>query len=237
MKVLPNEDGGSGLLSIKVGNRCFLQGASSPSPCQVQNDQEMPSWPSNSRFCCSGTPGCLILSGYPLLVLCLWDLYSFSHFLPFPSLQNQAMGNLRGSFLRALSTVWCADRIPTNRRKWSCMAGPPISWKKRWTTSKMWATRGCFVFLSFEAARRVGSEAWMGMLSRHFESLIWIGNVSLFLCGDAKGMGIILQQASLGWLLLTSHESQGSCWVWSGGSWVVLRKIPDTYNVCVWAAV
>lgn len=77
----------------------------------------------------------------------------------------------------------------------------------------------------------------MGMLSRHFESLIWIGNVSLLLCGDAKGMGIILHQASLGWLLLTGHESQGSCWVWSGGSWVVLRKIPDTYNVCVWAAV
>lgn len=152
---------------------------------------------------------CLIISGYSLLVLCLWDLCSFSHFLPFPSLQNQAMGNLRGSFLRVLSTVWCADRIPTNRRKWSCMAGQPISWKKRWTTSKMYATQGCFVFLSFlsfEAARRVGSEAWMGMLSRHFESLIWIGSVSLFLCGDAKGMGRILQQASLGWLLLTGHE-------------------------------
>lgn len=31
---------------IEVGNQCFLQGASNPSPCQVQYDQEMPNWPS-----------------------------------------------------------------------------------------------------------------------------------------------------------------------------------------------
>lgn len=30
---------------------------------------------------------------------------------------------------------------------------------------------GYFVFLSFEADRRVGSEAWMGMLSRHLKVL------------------------------------------------------------------
>lgn len=33
--------------------------------------------------------------------------------------------------------------------------------------------------------RRAESEAWVGMLSRHFESLIWDGNVSPSLCGDA----------------------------------------------------
>lgn len=44
-----------------------------------------------------------------------------------------------------------------------------------------------------------------GDVSRHFESLTWDGSVSPFLCGDAKGTGIILQQASLGWLLLTGR--------------------------------
>lgn len=42
-----------------------------------------------------------------------------------------------------------------------------------------------FCFLCFEVDRRVESEAWMGMLSRHFESLIWDGNVSPSLYGDA----------------------------------------------------
>lgn len=42
-----------------------------------------------------------------------------------------------------------------------------------------------FCFLCFEVDRRVESEARMGMLSRHFESLIWDGNVSPSLCGDA----------------------------------------------------
>lgn len=63
-----------------------------------------------------------------------------------------------------------------------------------------------FCFLFFEAGRRVESEAWMGMLSRHFESLIWGGSASPFLGGDAKGTGIIFEQASLGWLL----QAEGS---------------------------
>lgn len=42
-----------------------------------------------------------------------------------------------------------------------------------------------FCFLCFEVDRRVESEAWMEMLSRHFESLIWDGNVSPSLYGDA----------------------------------------------------
>lgn len=113
----------------------------------------------------------------------------------------------------------------------------------------MCATQGCFVFLFFEAARRVGLEAWMGMLSRHFESLIWIGKVSLFLCSDAKGMGIILQQASLGWLLqVTRARAPAGCGLdalgWfciryqthimyvfgqlykCGCSWLLIRELP-----------
>lgn len=97
---------------------------------------------------------------------------------------------------------------------------------------------GYFVFLSFEADRRVGSEAWMGMLSRHFESLIWERNVSPFLCDDAKGISIILQQASLGWLFLTGRgvmrpRAPAGCSVEALG-WFCI-KIPDTHNVCVWA--
>lgn len=59
MKVLPNEDGGPGLLSIEVGNQCFPQGASSPSLCQVQYDQEMPSWPSTLLLLLLMHPGLL----------------------------------------------------------------------------------------------------------------------------------------------------------------------------------
>lgn len=85
---------------------------------------------------------------------------------------------------------------------------------------------GYFVFLAFEADRRVGSEAWMGMLSRHFESLIWEGNVSPFLCDDAKGISII-SSTSFSWVAVPyrqrGHETQGPYWVWCGGSWVVLH--------------
>lgn len=61
-------------------------------------------------------------------------------FLFFSSILTQAMESLPGNFLRALSMAWCEDQIKITRKKWWCTGGPPISWKKRWITSKMWVT-------------------------------------------------------------------------------------------------